>query len=68
MLSDTSPMPFGKHKGTNMANVPAAYLLWLGKALQKLQKEQTLNANEKLILAYIEDFGFENLKKEVSNG
>ena len=22
-------MPFGKHKGTAMANVPAPYLLWL---------------------------------------
>ncbi len=22
-------MPWGKHKGTAMANVPAAYLLWI---------------------------------------
>lgn len=27
-LTDESPMPWGKHKGTKMANVPAAYLLW----------------------------------------
>ena len=28
-LTDESSMPFGKHKGTEMANVPASYLLWL---------------------------------------
>lgn len=28
-LTDNSPMPFGKHKGTAMANVPANYLMWL---------------------------------------
>jgi len=29
ILTDESPMLFGKHKGTQMANVPASYLLWL---------------------------------------
>lgn len=29
VLSDNDPMPFGKHQGTKMANVPADYLLWL---------------------------------------
>jgi uncharacterized protein (DUF3820 family) len=28
-LTDKSPMPFGVHKGTEMANVPASYLIWL---------------------------------------
>ena len=28
-LTDNSPMPFGKYKGTAMANVPADYLIWL---------------------------------------
>lgn len=27
--TDTTTMPFGKHKGVAMANVPAEYLLWL---------------------------------------
>lgn len=27
-LTDTSLMPFGKHKGEKMANVPADYLIW----------------------------------------
>jgi hypothetical protein len=28
-LTDLSPMPFGKHKGTPMQEVPASYLHWL---------------------------------------
>ena len=28
-LTDKDLMPWGKHKGTSMANVPADYLLWL---------------------------------------
>lgn len=28
-LSDTSPMPFGKHKGKPMQDVPASYLHYL---------------------------------------
>lgn len=28
-LSDLSPMPFGKHKGVPMQDVPANYLHWL---------------------------------------
>lgn len=27
-LTDESPMPWGKHKGEAMINVPASYLLW----------------------------------------
>lgn len=28
-LTDSSPFPFGKHKGRKMKEVPAAYLDWL---------------------------------------
>lgn len=28
-ISDSMPMPFGKHKGKKMANIPADYLLHL---------------------------------------
>ena len=28
-LTDTDPMPFGKHKDKLMQDVPASYLLWL---------------------------------------
>lgn len=27
--TDNTPMPWGKHKGKKLANVPADYLLWL---------------------------------------
>lgn len=36
-LTDESPMPYGEHKGTAMANDPASRLIWLyenGKAWQ----------------------------------
>jgi hypothetical protein len=37
-LSDTDPMPWGKHKGVPMQDVPARYLFWLwtegGKELE----------------------------------
>lgn len=29
VLTDHSPMPFGKYTGKAMVNVPAVYLLWL---------------------------------------
>lgn len=33
-------MPFGKHKGTKMANVPADYLLWLyGQECDRIIKD-----------------------------
>lgn len=28
-LTDQSPMPFGKHRGAKMEDVPASYLCWL---------------------------------------
>lgn len=28
-VTDNTPMPFGKHKGKAMVNIPAKYLLWL---------------------------------------
>lgn len=28
-MKDTDKMPFGKHKGDAMINVPAGYLIWL---------------------------------------
>lgn len=43
--TDNTPMPFGKHKGTALANVPAHYLLWV-------YREGTSNNSLK---QYIED-------------
>ena len=45
MLNDNSIITFGKHKGSKLIDVPAAYLLWLygeGKCFAELK-------------AYIED-------------
>jgi uncharacterized protein (DUF3820 family) len=28
-MTDQSLMPWGKHQGEKMANIPASYLLWL---------------------------------------
>jgi len=32
-MNDKSIMPFGKHKGVMLANVPASYLLWINENL-----------------------------------
>jgi hypothetical protein len=29
MTTDQTTMPWGKHKGEKLANIPAAYLIWL---------------------------------------
>lgn len=53
-LKDDSLMPFGKHRGTKMANVPASYLLYI-------YEQPWIKGN-------LEQYIFENLdvlKKEV---
>jgi uncharacterized protein (DUF3820 family) len=40
-MTDESMMPFGKHKGEKMANVPPDYLLWIydnGKCYGEVRK------------------------------
>jgi uncharacterized protein (DUF3820 family) len=46
-MTDETPMPFGKWKGTLMINVPGSYLLWLWDTLDEDQPR-----NEE-ILGYI---------------
>lgn len=38
-LQDTDPMPFGKHKGIPMQDVPASYLHWLWANGKKEDKQ-----------------------------
>lgn len=48
-LNDNSPMPWGKHKGTKMANVPAHYLIWAyeqNKCCQKVRQYVRENWDE----------------------
>ena len=33
-MTHESPMPFGRHKGKRLEDVPANYLLWLGSVLK----------------------------------
>lgn len=53
ILTDESPMPFGKFQGDKMANVPASYLLWIFKE----------NKCADLVAQYIED-NMDVLKQE----
>jgi uncharacterized protein (DUF3820 family) len=52
-LIDTSPMPFGKHKGTPMANVPAGYLLWLYDIVKPGDVKDYIRANEQALRAEV---------------
>ncbi len=61
-MKDTDPMPFGKYKGTKMANVPDSYLLWIyNRIMMKSESGIILNKEESQILSYIEDYGIDNL-------
>lgn len=57
ILTDESPMPFGKWQGRKMANVPADYLIWL--------YENNKCNND--VREYIED-NLEVLRFEIKNG
>lgn len=56
LLTDNSEMPFGKFKGQEMEDVPAAYLLFIWE-----EKKAVYNAGGKMrldeqrVMAYIED-------------
>lgn len=39
VLNDLDPMPFGKHKGIPMQDVPASYLHWLWSNGKKDDKD-----------------------------
>lgn len=57
-MDDLSIMPFGQHKGTEMANVPDEYLLWFhGENIKEYTKPNhgTLNGKQIEIMDYIID-------------
>ena len=60
MLTDNSPMPFGKHKDTEMANVPAKYLLFLYD--QNIGKKTWGGLSD--VMVYVND-NMDALKQEV---
>lgn len=53
-MEDTDLMPYGKHKGTAMANIPAADLIWLYEN----------NRTSKDVRQYIEE-NMDVLKEEI---
>ena len=61
LLTDTSPMPFGKHADVKMANVPANYLLFLYE--QNIGKKAFGKMND--VLRYVTD-NVDALKMEVN--
>lgn len=58
-FTDKTEMPFGKHKGVALGEVPASYLLWLGDQPDMRSKHPEL-------YAYV-DSGRQWLEKEKSN-
>jgi uncharacterized protein (DUF3820 family) len=54
-LTDTSLMPYGKHKDIEMANVPASYLLWLYESKLKTDSKINMSLNNKMLKDYILD-------------
>lgn len=60
-FKDDYPMTFGKYRGTLMANVPAAYLLWLWDNSTEFNREKGYN---KGVFGYIKE-NLEVLREEV---
>lgn len=60
-LTDNSPCPIGKHKGTDMEDVPASWLVCYYNAYLALHKADTFN---KPLITYIED-NMDVLEKEL---
>lgn len=65
MLLDTDIFPWGKHKGTKMANVPASYLLYLKDQIER-DAPNKRSATAAAILEYIND-NLDILKNENKN-
>lgn len=63
MLNDESPMPFGKHRGIKMANVPAEYLLWLYDQIKNYAPNK-MALSQKDVKEYVED-NIDVLKQEL---
>jgi len=62
-LTDKSSMPFGKHKGTMMANVPPDYLIWLN-SMSGLNPEvkEYISENMEVLEAEVKKNGSKFLK------
>ena len=58
-------MPFGKHRGKEMEDVPAKYLFWIWDENSVAYKENRINNGATVaVMAYIED-NWQALQKEI---
>lgn len=68
-LTDNDLMPWGKHKGEAMANVPASYLVWCWEENELYYTEGILaNGSIIAVMDYIKETGIDYLRKEAKNG
>lgn len=62
-LDDTSLMPFGKYKGTKLANVPASYLLFIYDNYQLHENlKEYIKKNKDVLQAEVKRAARENRK------
>lgn len=55
-LTDTCPMPFGKHEGEPMENVPDSYLLWLwNENKHAYLNDISMRHSMEIVMEYIQD-------------
>ena len=64
-LTDKDPMPFGKHKGTPMRDVPVDYLIWLMdqpwiKSARNVKLFNYLEANKSVIEKEYDDASYDD--------
>lgn len=60
-MTDQDTMPFGEHKGKNMEDVPARYLLWLYDDMRNAGGPRTFS---KEVFEYIEENHHRLMKEE----
>lgn len=55
MFTDETPMPFGKHKGKNLEDVPSEYLSYLWNQMYDDYVDKKLKGNRLKLMDYIKD-------------
>lgn len=63
-LDDNSEMPFGKHKGKEMVEVPASYLLWYWNENESKYTRGLLSLMQNSVMRYINE-NMDALKLEI---
>lgn len=62
-LDDSSLMPFGKYKGTKLANVPASYMLFIYENYQLHENlKEYIKKNKDVLLAEVKRAARESRK------